>query len=142
VGRYGYRRFLIIGPLLVAIGALWLSRLHVGSDYISGLLPAFIIMPIGMGMTFMPTIAAATSGVPAHESGLASGLITTSQQMGGALGLAILSGVAASATAAAMHLGSGKAVVHGYSTAFLASSVFMLAAMGIAVLVIRQKSPQ
>jgi EmrB/QacA subfamily drug resistance transporter len=139
VARYGFRRFLIAGPLLVALGALWLSRLHVGSGYLSGLLPAFIIMPVGMGMTFMPTIAAATSGVPAHESGLASGLITTSQQMGGALGLAILSGVAASATAHATHLSASEAVVHGYSAAFLASTAFMLVAMSIAILVIRQK---
>jgi EmrB/QacA subfamily drug resistance transporter len=139
VAHYGFRRFLIAGPLLVALGALWLSRLHVGSGYLSGLLPAFIIMPVGMGMTFMPTIAAATSGVPAHESGLASGLITTSQQMGGALGLAILSGVAASATAHATHLSASEAVVHGYSAAFLASTAFMLVAMSIAILVIRQK---
>jgi len=139
VARYGFRRFLIVGPLLVAIGALWLSRLHVGSDYLTGLLPAFIVMPLGMGMTFMPVMAAATSGVPAHEAGLASGLITTSQQMGGALGLAILSGVAASATTGAVHLGKQAAIVHGYSAAFLVSTAFMAAAVGIAIFVIRGK---
>jgi MFS family permease len=139
VARYGFRRFLIMGPLLVAIGALWLSRLHVGSDYISGILPAFIIMPLGMGMTFMPTIAAATSGVPAHEAGLASGLISTSQQMGGALGLAILSGVATSTAASTMHLGTKAATIHGYTVAFLVSTIFMVAAMLVAALVIRGK---
>ena len=139
VARFGYRRFLIAGPLIVALGMLWLSRLGVHSSYLSGLLPGFVIMPIGIGITMMPVIAAATSGVPAHESGLASGLITTSQQMGGALGLAILSGVAASATASAMHLGPAMAVVHGYHMAFLADVVFMVIAATVAITIIRQK---
>ena len=139
VAKFGFRPFLITGPLLVAAGALWLMQLHVGSSYLSGVLPAFVIMPLGMGMTFMPTIAAATSGVPAHEAGLASGLITTSQQMGGALGLAILSGVAASATASAVHLGKAAALIHGYHMAFLTTVAFMLLASSVAVLVIRQK---
>lgn len=139
VAKFGFRPFLIAGPLLVATGALWLAQLHEGSTYLSGMLPAFVIMPIGMGMTFMPTIAAATSGVPAHEAGLASGLITTSQQMGGALGLAILSGVAASATASAIHLGKTAALIHGYRMAFLTTVGFMLLASSVAILVIRQK---
>jgi EmrB/QacA subfamily drug resistance transporter len=140
VARYGFRRFLIIGPMLVAAGMLWLSRLHVGSSYAEGLLPAFVLMPLGMGLTFMPTIAAATSGVPGHQAGLASGLITTSQQMGGALGLAILSGVAASATASALHLGTTGALLHGYTRAFLVGASFMLVAASVAVGVIRGKS--
>ncbi len=139
VAKYGFRRFLIAGPLLVAIGLFWLSQLHLGSNYLTGVLPALLIMPLGIGLTIMPTIAAATSGVPAHEAGLASGLISTSQQMGGALGLAILSGVAASATAAAMHLGSpAAAAVHGYHVAFLADIIFVLVAAGVATAVIRQ----
>jgi len=142
VAKYGYRRFLIAGPLLVAVGSLWLSRLHADSSYVAGVLPAFILMPLGMGMTFMPTIAAATSGVPAHESGLASGLITTSQMMGGALGLAVLSGVAVSATASASHLGFTEATMHGYRTAFLVNILFMLVASSVALLVIRQKNKQ
>jgi EmrB/QacA subfamily drug resistance transporter len=142
VAKYGFRRFLIVGPILAALGVLWLSRLHVGSSYVRGLLPAFVLMPLGMGITFMPTIAAATSGVPAHETGLASGLISTSQQMGGALGLAILSGVAASVTAHALasHTNTATALVHGYSAAFLVSSAFMVAAATVAIGVIRGKA--
>ncbi len=104
VARYGFKRFLIAGPLIVGLGLIWLSRLPVHGNYLFNLLPALIVIPIGIGMTFMPVIAAATSGVRPQESGLASGLITTSQQMGGALGLSILSGIAASVTAAAVHL--------------------------------------
>jgi MFS family permease len=143
VARYGYRRFLVAGPLIVAVGLAWLSRLPVHGNYFIDLLPALIVIPLGIGMTFMPLIAAATAGVPAKESGLASGLISTSQQMGGALGLAILSGVAASVTAASSHLGATGALVHGFDRGMLVGLIFMLIAALLAVVVIRQpKTPK
>lgn len=138
VGRYGFKRFLVIGPLLVAFGLILISHISVHSNYWTDLLPTFILMPIGMGMTFMPIIAAATSGVPGHQSGLASGLITTSQQMGGALGLAILSGVAASVTAASAALGPSAALVHGFNQAILVAVAFMLFAAILGLVVIKQ----
>jgi EmrB/QacA subfamily drug resistance transporter len=137
VGRYGFRRFMVIGPLVIALGLTWLTQLHIGSSYWMGILPAAIIMPLGIGMTMMPTIAAATSGVPAHEAGIASGLISTSQQMGGALGLSILSGVAASVATSSLHLGATSAALRGYHAAFLVGDVFMLLAGLVALLVIR-----
>ena len=136
VQKYGFKRFLVVGPLFVVAGLLWLSQLHTGSTYWIGILPAAILMPLGIGMTIMPTIAAATSGVPANEAGIASGLISTSQQMGGALGLSILSGVAASVTAGSLHLGATNAAIHGYHAAFLVSAGFMLLASLAALLVI------
>jgi EmrB/QacA subfamily drug resistance transporter len=138
VGRYGFKRFLVIGPLLVAAGVAYLTRLPVHGNYFTNLLPAVILIPSGIGMTFMPLIAAATSGVPAHEAGLASGLINTSQQMGGALGLAILSGVAASATAASLYLGSLGALVRGFDRAMIAGLIFMLGAATLGFFVIKQ----
>jgi EmrB/QacA subfamily drug resistance transporter len=138
VARYGFKRFLVAGPLLVAVAMAWLSRLPVDGNYIVNLLPALLIMPLGMGLTFMPIIAAATSGVPAHEAGLASGLISTSQQMGGALGLAILSGVAASVTTSSAHLGALGAVVHGYDRALLVGLTFILVAAALGATVIKQ----
>ncbi len=140
VGRYGFKRFLVVGPLVVVAGMLWLTLLHSGSSYWLGILPAAILMPLGIGMTMMPTIAAATSGVPGREAGIASGLISTSQQMGGALGLSILSGIAASVATSSMHLGTTEAAIHGYHAAFFAASGFMLLASLAAVLVI--KSPK
>jgi EmrB/QacA subfamily drug resistance transporter len=137
VGRFGFKRFLIIGPLLVAIGMFWLSLLHTGSSYWTSILPPALLMPLGIGMTMMPTIAAATSGVPSHEAGVASGLISTSQQMGGALGLSILSGIAASVAASSMQHGAAAAAVHGYSVAFLVGAGFMLLASLVALTVIR-----
>ena len=138
VGRYGFKRFLVTGPLLVAVAMAWLSRMPVNGSYSISLLPAVVLIPLGMGMTFMPIIAAATSGVPGREAGLASGLISTSQQMGGALGLSILSGVAATVTASSAHLGPTGALVHGFDRAMLVAMVFMLFAATLAVAVIRQ----
>lgn len=137
VARHGFKRFLVVGPLVVVAGMIWLSFLHIGSTYWLGILPAAILLPLGIGMTIMPTIAAATSGVPAHEAGIASGLITTSQQMGGALGLSILSGIAASVTSGALHLGATEAAIRGYHVAFLSAAGFMLLASLAALLVIR-----
>ena len=141
VGRFGYRRFLIIGPLIIAVSLLWLSGLSTDSTYVTSLLPTFILMPLGIGLAMMPVVAAATSGVPAHESGLASGLVSTSQQMGGALGLAVLSGVATSA-ALASHLVGQAAALQGYHTAFLVDAGFMIVAAVIAIVVIRQVQHQ
>jgi EmrB/QacA subfamily drug resistance transporter len=138
VGRYGFKRFLIAGPLLVAVAMAWLSRMPVHGSYLTTLLPAVILIPTGMGITFMPIIAAATSGVPGREAGLASGLISTSQQMGGALGLSILSGVAATVTASSSRLGATGALVHGFDRAMLVAMVFMLFAVMLAITVIRQ----
>jgi len=137
VGRYGFKRFLVAGPLVVIAGFLWLTQLGVHSSYWVGILPAAILMPLGIGMTMMPTIAAATSGVASKEAGVASGLISTSQQMGGALGLSILSGLAASITSNSLHLGAQGAAVHGYHIAFLASAGFMLVASLVAMTIIR-----
>lgn len=138
VGKYGFKRFLVAGPLIVAAGLALMSRVPVNGTYLADLLPTFVLLPIGMGITFMPIIAAATSGVPGHLSGLASGLITTAQQMGGALGLAILSGVAASVTASSLHLGQAGALVRGFESAIWVAVGFMVFAAALAVLVIRQ----
>jgi EmrB/QacA subfamily drug resistance transporter len=137
VQRYGFKRFLVVGPLFIAAGLLWLSQLHSNSTYWVGILPGAILMPLGIGMTIMPTIAAATSGVPADQAGIASGLITTSQQMGGALGLSILSGIAASVTASNMRFGVVTASVRGYHVAFLVAASFMVVASLVALLIIR-----
>jgi MFS family permease len=138
VARFGFKRFLIIGPLIAIAGMVWLSFIPVNGSYFINLLPAFVLIPLGMGMTFMPVIVAATSGVPAHEAGLASGLITTSQQMGGALGLSILSGIAASVTSAATSDGAQAALVVGFDRAIIAAAAFMLIAVILGAILIEQ----
>lgn len=138
VGKFGFKPFLIAGPVLVTLGLAWLARVPVDGSYWFDLLPAILLMPIGLGMTFMPIMVAATSGVPAHEAGLAAGLINTSQQMGGAVGLAILTGVAASVTTGAANLAPLAALVHGYNRAFLTAVIFMIFALILALTVIKQ----
>lgn len=138
VMRYGYRPFLITGILIVALAMIWLARLPVNGSYWPDLLPAILAMPVGMGMIFMPLTVAATSGVPGKEAGLISGMVSTSQQMGGALGLAILTGVAAYSTAGARNLNPTAALVHGYHTAFITAAVFLAVAILIALFVIKQ----
>lgn len=137
IAKVGYRPFLIAGPIFVALAMAWLARLPLGGSYWIDIFPALLLLPVGMGMSIVSLTIAATSGVPAHESGLASGMISTSQQMGGALGLAILSGVAASATVAS-HAGATAAIVHGDNVAFLVAASFMVVAALLAVFVIRQ----
>jgi EmrB/QacA subfamily drug resistance transporter len=139
VTRFGYRPFLIIGPSLVALSMLWLTRLPVVGNYWIDIFPTIILMPIGLSMTFMPIMLAATSGIPPDEAGLAAGLINTSQQMGGALGLAILSSVAAAVAASHAGLGKSEALVAGYDHAFLIALLFVVGATVLGLLIIRQK---
>jgi EmrB/QacA subfamily drug resistance transporter len=139
VSKYGYKKFLILGPVLIGISFLLLSGLPVEGSYLFNILPATILMPIGNAMTFMPLIAAATSGVSADRSGLASGLINTSQQMGGAVGLAVLSGVAADVTENAVGFSKTGALVLGFDRAYLVAFFFMLFAVTLAITVIKQK---
>ncbi|HSW97075.1 MAG TPA: MFS transporter [Candidatus Saccharimonadales bacterium] len=141
VSKYGFKRFLIAGPIVIAISIWLLSRLPVNGNYFINVLPSIILMPFGIGMTFMPVIVAATSGVRRDQSGLASGLISTAQQMGGALGLAILAGVAAGATASASQFGKVGSLVFGYDKAFLVGVFFMLFALLLSLVVIKQKNP-
>jgi sugar phosphate permease len=96
-------------------------------------------MAIGMGMSFISINIAATAGVPANEAGLASGMVNTSQQMGGALGLAILSGVATSVAQGSAHMGPVGALLNGDKSAFLVASMFAGIAFLIATFVIKEQ---
>ena len=138
ITRFGFRRFLMLGPATVAVGMAWICFLPVPGHYVPDLLPALLIMPIGYGLSFPSMYAAATTGVEPRLSGLASGLIATSQQMGGALGLAILSGVAASATASALgHEPISHALTRGYNTAMVIGVGFTVVSVFIAAFVVR-----
>jgi predicted MFS family arabinose efflux permease len=137
VGRFGFRPFLILGPAIVTVGMTWVCFLPVRDDYPLHVLPGLLIMPIGYGMSFAPMYAAATAGVPQRYAGLASGLITTSQQMGGALGVAVISGTAASVTASLTHDTPPQALTSSYDAGMAVSAGFTLLAVLVAVIVIR-----
>lgn len=139
IARFGYKPLLVGGPFVMAIALFILSHISVGGSYFAVVLPGLVLMALGAGVTFISVSVAATSGVPKHQSGLASGLLNTSQQIGGALGLAILSGVAATTATNSLSQGVQQATVAGYHTAILVASTFALAASLIAFIIIRQK---
>ena len=131
VTRVGVKPVLIAGMSLLTAGLLFFTQVSVAGSYLSDLLPGFLLIGIGIGFSFVPISIAALAGVQAHEAGLASGLINTSQQIGGALGIAALSTIATSRTADALATGSTPpyALVDGFSAAFLAGVI--IAALGI-----------
>jgi EmrB/QacA subfamily drug resistance transporter len=141
IARHGYRRYLILGPALVAAGMAWACLLPVHGNYPLHLLPGLLVMPVGYGMSYPSAYAAATSGVPARQAGLASGLINTAQQMGGAVGLAIVSAVAASYTASLTRDSGPQALTSGYNLAMAVAAGLTLLASVIAATVIRVRRP-
>jgi EmrB/QacA subfamily drug resistance transporter len=137
----------LIGLGLSAAGLLLLSGTGVDGTYLGDLLPAIIPMSIGMGMTFLPLTLIATTGVSASDAGLASGLFNTSQQVGGALGLAILSTFAAErATSLLEDLGRAagaedrlEALVEGFQLAYLGGVGLMVVGAVVLLLVLRTR---
>ncbi len=113
---------------------------HPEGDYVGELLPAVVVLSIGMGMLFVPLTLLATTNVNEHDAGLASGLFNTSQQVGGALGLAILSTFATSRTENQISDGvqASQALVDGYHLAFLIGAVFMAVGAIAVTLLIRR----
>jgi len=108
VKRVGIRRQLVIAPLVTAAAVFWLSHLTAHSSYLGSLLVPLLLVGASIGVTFVPMTMAATMGVPPAESGLASGLLNTSRQVGGALGLAVLATIATAATHHADGLGARR----------------------------------
>jgi EmrB/QacA subfamily drug resistance transporter len=141
VPRFGPRPLVVAGMLLGAAGMLYLTGLGVHSSYAADVLPALMIMGVGFGMIFAPAISTATLGVDAHDAGVASATVNANQQVGGSIGVALLSTLAASA--ASSYIGGARptasvmaaATVHGYTTAFFwAAGIFALGAIVAAVL--------
>jgi EmrB/QacA subfamily drug resistance transporter len=118
--RFGFKQVLIAGLLLTSGGLIWFSQVSPDGSYVSDILFPSLLAAVGLGFAFVSMTVAAVSGVETHETGLASGLINTSQQVGGALGLAILATVANSRTADAVAGGASQAVAltEGFQRAF------------------------
>ena len=131
VTRIGVKPALLIGMTTLTAGLVYFTQVSVGGSYLGDLLPGFLLVAVGIGFSFVPISIAALAGIQAAEAGLASGLINTSQQIGGALGIAALSTIATSRTDSAVASGSSHAValVDGFHGAFVAGAI--IAGLGI-----------
>jgi len=143
VTRVGFKPPLIAGLLLIAAGLLWFSQVPaVGGSFAADVLGPSLLAAVGLGFAFVPVTIAAVTGTEPREAGLASGLINTSQQVGGALGLAILATIANSRTQSVFHAGvhsSAVALTKGFDRAFLVGAGFAVAGAILAALVISSR---
>src|SRR3954452_2085061 len=146
--RLGYKRVLVGGMTLITIGLLLFSGISTGGSFLGDVLPASLVAAAGLGFTFVPITIASQSGVRGEDAGLASGLINTSQQIGGALGLAVLSTIATSRTSDVMSAAYGapsalpNALTEGFQSAFTAGAAFAIAGAVLALVTIRQRGPR
>ncbi|WP_280850785.1 MFS transporter [Streptomyces sp. SAI-041] len=146
------RMLMVPGMVLAAGGMLVLTRMTVDSSYTTEILPALLLMGLGMGLTFMPVFSTATAGVAPQDSGVTSATVNTSQQVGGSIGTALLNTIATTSSTAyiSAHLTdpSKKAlivkegVVHGYTVAIWWAAGIMLLAGLIAGLMVTAKPPK
>jgi EmrB/QacA subfamily drug resistance transporter len=136
----GPRFMLLSGGLITAASLAWLTSVPAQSAYLAHILGPALLAGAGMGLMLLPLTLAATSGVSPHDSGAAAGLLNTSRQVGGAIGLAVLTTVAATATSrAARHGASLVALVHGYHVAFGVDACVMVVA-GVAALALARRT--
>src|SRR5690348_13792762 len=133
--RTGTRPIIVSGALLAAGGILWLSRIPVDGTYLGNLLAPLVIMGVGLGLLYAGVQNAANAGVPQEQAGLAAALITTSFQLGSALGLAVFTGIATSRTShlLAAHTPPPEALTAGFQRALLVSALCLVAAGAIAL---------
>jgi EmrB/QacA subfamily drug resistance transporter len=143
VSARGPRLPLLVGPVLLAVAALWLSQLSVGSTYWQDVFGPILLLGVGAGFTFMPLTTVILSRVPAGDAGAASGALQTMQQLGAALGLAVLVSVFGAATGDAGTRGTvtGALLTHGVSVVFGTAVVFAIAAWLVSAVLLRPRPP-
>src|ERR671916_200019 len=143
VTRIGFKPVLAVGLVLIAAGLVWFSQISVDGGFATDILGPSLLAAVGLGFAFVTTTIAAVSGIQDHEQGLASGLINTSQQIGGALGLAVLATIANSRTDSVVQDAAGDpaalpgALVEGFQSAFLGAAAIALVGLALTFLLIR-----
>src|SRR5918995_238842 len=141
VNRVGVRPLIAGGMALLAVGLLLFTQIPVDGTYAADLLPGFLIIALGMALCFVPISIAALAGVKQAEAGIASGLINTSQQIGGAVGIALLSTIAITRTENEVASGAAQpeALTSGFQLAFWVGAAIALAGVVAALVLIRQE---
>jgi EmrB/QacA subfamily drug resistance transporter len=144
--RVGTKPVIVVGAVIVAGGLYWLSRIPVDGSYVADILPGVLVVSLGGGGVFVGATTAANAGVNEDKAGLAAGLLNTGQQVGTALGLAILSALATAHTSALLRGGQdtlAQAATHGYGRALLGGAAIVLAGAAVALLApnTRQTAP-
>jgi EmrB/QacA subfamily drug resistance transporter len=140
--RYGAKATLLPGLFLVAVGLVLFAQVPVDASYVTDMLPSMILLGIGAGLAFPSMMTLAMSGATRSDSGLASGLVNTSLQVGGALGLATLATLATTRTDNLLASGesTASALTDGYQLAFLVGAGLVVAAIGFALTVLRSEA--
>src|SRR6059058_5151368 len=146
--RVGPRALLVVGPLVSASGLAWLSQLSATGTYVVDILGPGVLIAFGLGLSFMPVTFAATSGVPRSDAGLASGLVNTTRQIGGSIGLAALATIAADHTRSLLAgTAHGRAAIatataSGFGRAFVVASIIAVAASAAALILPSFRPPE
>jgi EmrB/QacA subfamily drug resistance transporter len=144
VNRVGVKPALIFGMSLLTIGLVYFTQVSVGGSYVTDLLPGFLIIGLGIPFAFVPISIAAFAGTRPDEAGLASGLMNTSQQIGGAVGIAILSTIATSTTSDAVGNGTevSVALTDGFQAAFWVGAAIAFAGVLVSIFLVRGRDLQ
>ena len=142
--RFGARATLLPGLVLVAIGLALFRGAPIHAHYFANLLPTMVLFGVGAGVAFPSLMTLAMSAATAEDSGLASGLVNTTQQVGGALGLAVLATLATNRAATAQAHGASFAssLTSGYHLAFTVAMVLVIAAVAVAAVLLRAPAAQ
>jgi predicted MFS family arabinose efflux permease len=142
VTRFGFKPVLVSGLIITAAGLIWFGQVSPDGSYVGDVLFPSLLAAVGLGLAFVSMTVAAVSGVEPHEAGLASGLINTSQQIGGALGLAILATVANSRIddLAASGTPQNIALTEGFQSAFLVGAGIAIAGAVLAIVLVSGKA--
>jgi MFS family permease len=146
VTKVGFKNVLVAGLVLTTIGLVWFAQVDTDGGYVGDILFPSLVAAVGLGFAFVPMTIAAVTEVQSHEAGLASGLVNTAQQVGGAVGLAILATVATSRTNDVMAGAAGdpaqlpNALTEGFQNAFLVGAGMSAVAALLAVVLISSRS--
>jgi len=147
IGKLNAKLILVIAPLVVAAGLGFFARVPLNANYVTDILPGIVLMAAGMAAIFVTNTLMTTSGVSHQESGLVSGLLNTAQQIGGALGLAVLAVVSTATTKHDVAASNGNpaalpaALVHGFQRGFMVAVIFAIVSSIVAIVLVERHKP-